>query len=242
MRSPERWHATKFVMHGARLRASREPAEVAPSSRFITNVIAPHYHALLVDHARGHLLDLGAGSVPLYGVYRDLVEAVTCVDWPQSAHSREHIDIEADLNESLPLETGKYDTVLVTDVLEHVYRPHLLIAEISRVLAPEGKLLLAVPFFYWIHEAPNDYARYTAFMLRRLCEDSGLCVRVLQETGGSPEILLDLVGKHLSWSNLLAGVHAKLAGWVVELPGVAAASRRSARWFPQGYVLVAQKP
>jgi SAM-dependent methyltransferase len=241
MKNADRWRPTKFVMHGQRLRASRAPEHVAAGSRFITDVLAARYQPLLEQHARGRLLDLGAGAVPLYEVYRDRVETVTCVDWPESAHAGVHIDIDADLNEPLPLEAAAYDTVLLTDVLEHVYRPHRLIGDVARVLAPGGKLLLAVPFFYWIHEAPHDYARYTAFMLRRLCTEAGLSVLLLEETGGSPEILLDLLGKHLGWSGALSVLHARVARRLLQLPGVAAASRYSARWFPQGYVLVAQK-
>ncbi len=241
MKNPERWRPTKFVMQGQSLRASREATAVSPGSRFVADLLAARYQALLDGHARGRLVDLGAGSAPLYGVYRELVDTVTCVDWPESAHLGEHIDVYADLDSRLPLNADSYDTVLLTDVLEHVYRPHQLLREIARILSPGGKLLLAVPFFYWIHEAPHDYARYTGFMLRRLCDDSGLSVQLLEETGGSPEIVLDMLGKHFARSDLLGEVHARVAQWVLRLPGVGSVSRYSARWFPQGYVLVAQK-
>jgi SAM-dependent methyltransferase len=241
MKNAERWRPTKFITQGQRLRASRDPEHVSPASRFITDILAARYQRLLRQHARGRLLDLGAGAAPLYEVYRDLVETVTCVDWAGSAHGSAHIDVDADLNQPLQLADASYETVLLTDVLEHVYRPHVLMAEVARVLAPRGKLVLAAPFFYWIHEAPHDYARYTAFMLRRLCQDANLSVVSLEETGGSPEILLDMLGKHLAWSSLLVKLHASLARGVLELPGMSAASRYSARWFPQGYALVAEK-
>ena len=241
MRNPERWRPTKFIKQGQHLRASRDPEKVAPGSRFIADILAGRYQRILCQHAQGRLLDLGAGAVPLYEVYRDLVDTVTCVDWTGSAHSSEHIDVDADLNQGLRLPDAAFDTVLLTDVLEHVYRPHALINEVARVLAPGGKLLLAVPFFYWIHEAPHDYARYTGFMLRRLCQDAHLSIVSLEETGGSPEILLDMLGKHLGWSRILAELHARLARGMLGLPGMSLASRYSARWFPQGYVLVAEK-
>jgi SAM-dependent methyltransferase len=241
MKNVDDWRPTKFFMQSGQLRASRVRADVAPASRFIVDLLAVRYQRLLRDHARGRLLDLGAGAVPLYEVYRELVDSVTCVDWSGSAHQRAHIDIDADLNLGLPLPNESFDTVLLTDVLEHIYRPHALVEEIGRVLAPRGKLLLTVPFFYWIHEAPHDYARYTSFMLRRLCSDSALTVEALEETGGSPEVILDMLGKHLGWSQTLASLHGALAPWVLRWPGVAAVSRYSRRWFPQGYVLVAQK-
>jgi SAM-dependent methyltransferase len=242
MRNEADWRPTKFVLREDRLRASSDDDAVAPASRFITNVLAPRYHELLRRHAAGRLLDLGAGAVPLYEAYRPLVDEVTCVDWNQSAHAGDHIDLQADLDQSLPLETASYDTVVLTDVLEHVYQPHALMAEVARILAPRGKLLLTVPFFYWIHEAPHDYARYTSFMLRRLCEDNGLTVLSLAPTGGSPEVMLDLIGKHLAWSKALAALHGRVALWALRLPGVSKLSTYSARWFPQGHMLVAQKP
>jgi hypothetical protein len=78
-------------------------------------------------------------------------------------------------------------------------------------------------------------------MLRRLCEDCGLTVTSLAPTGGSPEVLLDLIGKHLGWSRTLAKLHDRAARLALRLPGVSKLSTYSARWFPQGYVLVAQK-
>ena len=241
MRAPEQWQPTKFVMRAGRLRASTDRTQVAPASRFVADRLASRYHDLLRRHARGRLLDLGAGSVPLFEAYRDVVDAVTCVDWAHSAHNGLHIDVQADLNGPLPLESSAYDTVLMTDVLEHVLRPHTLIDEVSRVLAPSGKLLLAAPFLYWIHEAPHDYARYTEFMLRALCEGAGLTVCSIEPTGGSPEVILDIVGKHLSWSNSLAAVHGRIADWVTRLPEMDAASRYSARWFPLGFAVVAER-
>jgi SAM-dependent methyltransferase len=242
MKNPEAWRPSKFVFATGRLRASRDPAQVAPASWFVADLLAERYQRLLKEHARGRLLDLGAGQVPLYGCYRELVTSATCVDWSKSPHPCPHIDHYLDLDEPLPLRDHAFDTVLLTDVLEHTRRPESLFREIARLLAPQGKLILTVPFFYWIHEAPHDYARYTSFMLNDLSERSGLTVVELDATGGSPEVLLDFLGKHLAWSKPLATVHGTLARWSLALPGVSVASQRSARWFPLGYVLVAQKP
>ena len=61
---------------------------------------------------------------------------------------------------------------------------------LARVLRPGGKLLLCVPFFYWIHEEPHDYYRYTEFALARFCELSELKIICLEAYGGLPEVLL----------------------------------------------------
>jgi SAM-dependent methyltransferase len=45
----------------------------------------------------------------------------------------------------LPFATGTFATVSLLDVAEHVPDEHALLAEIARVLAPGGRLLLSVP-------------------------------------------------------------------------------------------------
>ena len=169
------------------------------------------------------------------------VESVTCVDWPGSLHPSPHVDHFLDLNEPLPLHDAAYDTLLLTDVLEHIERPDALWREIARLLAPGGRLLLATPFLYWIHEAPHDYARYTEHMLRRFCDRSGLEVLELQTTGGSPEVLLDLMGRHLAWSPMASRLHLAVAKAILALQPVRRLSERSRRWFPLGYTLVARR-
>ncbi len=134
-------------------------------------------------HARGRLLDLGCGAVPLYGMYRDLVSEITCVDWPNSLHNSSHVDISADLHGPLPLSDAAFDTVLLTDVLEHMAEPKGLMREVARVLAPGGKILVGVPFLYWLHEEPHDYYRFTKFALRRMLDESGLEVLEIDAYG-----------------------------------------------------------
>jgi SAM-dependent methyltransferase len=240
MRRPEDWKPTKFVTTTSGLRATRDVQELTLSSRLSADLVAPHYERMLRDHAHGRLLDLGAGSVPLYGVYRDLVNSVTCVDWPDTLHPSPHVDHFCDLNQPLSLPDAAFDTVVLTDVLEHIARPEVLWPEMRRVLAPGGRLLLATPFLYWIHEAPHDYARYTEHMLRRFCTEQGFRVVELTATGGSPEVLCDLVARHLAWSSIIGRLFQATARAVLTLRPVRRLSSRSSQWFPLGYILVAQ--
>ena len=241
MKDADAWTPTKFVMTERGLQASRDTREVSISSRLSADLMAPRYQRMLERHARGRLLDLGAGHAPLFGVYRGLVDAVTCVDWPGSPHPSRHVDLFLDLNERLPLPDAGYDTLLLTDVLEHISQPHILWPEMARVLAPGGRLLLATPFMYWIHEAPNDYLRYTEHMLRDCCTRNGLEILELRAQGGSPEVILDIVGRHLAWSPLLSRVHLAVARAMLALSPVRRLSERTRRWFPLAYTLVAAR-
>jgi SAM-dependent methyltransferase len=186
-----------------------------------------------------------SGHVPLYGVYRNLVEDNTCIDWGGSLHKNPYLDFEADLTAPLPFDDKSFDTVLLTDVLEHLPEPASTLNEIARVLRPDGKLLLGVPFLYWIHEEPHDYHRYTEFALRRMCERSGLKIVDLQAYGGLPEVLCDLLGKGLNFFPAPLPVLLRPLLWTALLLNKTWPSRKIAKWsqdsVPLGYVLVAQK-
>jgi SAM-dependent methyltransferase len=53
--------------------------------------------------------------------------------------------VASNVEEGLPIASGRFDTVLCLDLLEHVYKRDLVLNEIRRVLKPSGILLLGVP-------------------------------------------------------------------------------------------------
>jgi SAM-dependent methyltransferase len=180
------------------LRGSRDPAEVSPASRLVTDRIAAFYSRAIPQCVRGPLLDLGCGQAPLYGLYQQFATEITCVDWSNSPHPIGHIDIIQDINEPLDaLRDGQFQTVILSDVLEHTREPREVMAEIARVLEVGGYLLMSVPFMYWIHEAPHDYYRYTSSALDYLAEKAGLEVLEIRAVGGAIDVLCDVVSKSL---------------------------------------------
>jgi len=246
MRNADRWTESKFVRRAGRLVASRDRAEVGIGSRLITDRLAALYEAHLPQRARGRLIDLGCGKVPLYGTYRSLVDSVTCVDWPNSPHASSHLDQEVDLSQRLPFVDAAFDTIILSDVLEHVPTPELLWREMARLLAPGGQALLNVPFLYGVHEAPHDYGRYTEFALRRFAQQAGLEVAMLLPVGGSLHVLADLLAKHLAHLPLFGAPLAMAVQGIVALMdrnrwGQAVAQRTGAS-FPLGYFMVAVRP
>lgn len=243
MKNEAGWQPTKFQHSGGRIFPG--PA-ASDSSWLVTQLVAKAYERHLPAHARGRLVDLGCGAVPLYSAYRELVTEITCVDWGGSTGGAQHLDVTHDLNQPLPLETSRYDTVILSDVLEHIRKPEALLAEVQRILAPGGKLLLNVPFFYWLHEQPHDYFRFTEHALRSFVEQSGLSLLLLEGLGGAPEVLADVVGKHLGQT---PAVGPLLSRWVqkgtwslAKLPILAPALAASRQRFPMAYFLVAQQP
>jgi ubiquinone/menaquinone biosynthesis C-methylase UbiE len=106
--------------------------------------------ALLLQSARGKVLEIGAGTganLPLYG---PSVEALTVTE-PEPAMARRlakrlreqsrNVDLIEAGAERLPLPDGQFDTVVSTLVLCTVADPPRALREIWRVLKPGGQLL-----------------------------------------------------------------------------------------------------
>jgi SAM-dependent methyltransferase len=73
----------------------------------------------------------------------------------------------------MPLEDGIFDSVLCTEVLEHLEWPRESVKEMYRVLRPGGKLYLTVPMAHSEHQAPYDFFRYTSYGLNSICKHAG---------------------------------------------------------------------
>lgn len=197
-------------------------------------------------HASGRLLDLGCGKAPLYGVYKTLATEVTCVDWGNSLHQTTHLDQEADLTQPIDLPDQAFDTIILSDVLEHIPVPLDLCREVARLLAPGGKLIMNVPFYYPLHETPYDFYRYTEFALRRFMDDSGMSVIHLEPIGGAVEIVSDIVSKSIM-KLPIGGFRAAralqaLAWWFARTRLGARLSKKTSTQFPLGYFMVAERP
>ena len=247
MKNPATWSPSKFVYKKSKLVASRDTKEVGIASRLITDLSAQWYEAKLTEYASGCLLDLGCGKAPLYLVYSDLVDDCICVDWDSSFHTNPHLDYSCDLTKPLPFLNGEFQTVILSDVLEHIPEPWALWSEIDRLLAPGGVLLMNVPFYYSIHEEPYDYYRYTEYALRRFDEQSSLDLIELDVSGGLPEVIADISSKILAKlrPQFLFFPLASFLQWVVrrfvKTKVGARASSVSGKKFPFGYFLVAKK-
>jgi hypothetical protein len=71
MQNQEKWKPSKYVYQKGELIASRDPKEVSIDSMLNVDLIAGFYDRNLRQHAKGRLLDLSCGKVPLYWAYRE---------------------------------------------------------------------------------------------------------------------------------------------------------------------------
>jgi SAM-dependent methyltransferase len=246
MRNQAQWRSSKYVYREGRLTASRDPRQVGIGSRLIADLVAGYYDRNLRKHAQGRLLDLGCGNVPFYATYKEFVKDTTCVDWENTFHRNEYLDYELDLTKPLPFRDDEFDTIILSDVLEHIPVPEHLWKEMVRILSKKGKIVMNVPFYYWLHEEPHDYYRFTEFALRRYVEISGLKLIQLESIGGAPEVLADIFAKNILRLPALGRPLAAAAQWFTSVfirtkfgRKVSEATRDN---FPLGYFLIAEKP
>jgi SAM-dependent methyltransferase len=71
----------------------------------------------------------------------------------------------------LPFADATFDAVVCQAVLEHVLDPPRVVAEIHRVLRPDGLVYAEIPFMQQVHEGAHDLTRYTYVGQRRLFRD-----------------------------------------------------------------------
>jgi SAM-dependent methyltransferase len=62
---------------------------------------------------------------------------------------------------NLPLRDGSVDGVWIQAVLEHVTDPNTVVAEIVRVLRPNGIVYAETPFMQQVHEGAHDFTRFS---------------------------------------------------------------------------------
>jgi SAM-dependent methyltransferase len=123
------------------------------------------------EFARGLTLDVGCGLRPFEMLLSGPGIRYIGMDWPVSA-DKAHQDVTGDAT-CLPFSSATFETVLATELLEHLPDPNRFFAEAARVLQTGGHLLLSVPFLEPLHEEPRDFYRFTPHSIRDLLDRHG---------------------------------------------------------------------
>jgi SAM-dependent methyltransferase len=84
----------------------------------------------------------------------------------------------------LPFGDGSIDSIVCSEVLEHLPEPGDAIAEMERVLRRGGRVYLTTPQSWGLHYEPHDYFRYTKYGLRYLFEKHGFQIEEVRQIGG----------------------------------------------------------
>jgi len=151
------------------------------------------------DYAHGMIIDIGCGDKPYQAVFSHRVSQYVGVDLPRPARRKKAADVWGNAM-ALPFKSNTVDTVLCTEVLEHVPEPSKCFQEISRVLKVGGHLIMTAPQTWGLHEEPYDFFRYTKYGLTHLARTSGLEVEYVKPECGPWATIgqrtSDLVGKY----------------------------------------------
>jgi hypothetical protein len=81
------------------------------------------------------------------------------------------VDLLLDVRRMASVADGSYAGVFCSGVLEHVDDFKAGLAELTRILAPGGTLLLGLPFRQAIHDAPHDFWRFTKYAIEYLLKE-----------------------------------------------------------------------
>ena len=132
-------------------------------------------------YLNGIFLDFGCGQKP----YKDIIHVQKYIglDIEISGHSHENeeIDVYYDGNK-IPFENNYFDSILASEVFEHLFNLEEIIKELFRVIKKDGHLLITIPFVYDEHETPYDFARYTSFGIKHLLEKNGFKVIKIEKS------------------------------------------------------------
>jgi SAM-dependent methyltransferase len=158
----------------------------------IEKFISDEFKYLKSIYKNAVFLDIGCGDMRYM---KHCTKQGWCSIFSDYEIRNRNISIQLD-SHKLPFRDSSFDIILMSEVLEHLHHPSDCLKEISRILKPEGTLLITVPFMWGLHEVPNDYFRYTEFGLKIIMTDVGLNIERFQRRG-------DIIGLLVSQIHIL---------------------------------------
>lgn len=150
---------------------------------YISQYVKRNFHSYHLD-GNARILDLGCGSRPYLKYYKSRFGQCVSTDY----RVKTGVDVCSDAL-SLPFNSGVFDFVLMTEVIEHLPDAAAALHEVRRVLKPSGCLLLTWPFIHPLHEIPHDHLRITEFGISQLASRCGLEVVSLSRRGNAFVVL-----------------------------------------------------
>jgi len=142
----------------------------------------------------GKVIDFGCGTQP----YKQLFNA------------EEYVGVEIDIpgeykdkgivyydGKHIPFEDETFDSMISSEVFEHVVNIEEIVKELNRVLKTGGNALITVPFVYPRHCWPNDYRRYTYEGIKKLLTSNGFEILKCESNAGFIESIAELINNYV---------------------------------------------
>lgn len=149
----------------------------------------------LGKNIKGKTIDIGCGTKPYQNLFISTeyvgLEFDTGID-----NTKKKADYFYE-GKVFPFRDREFDSAVTNQVLEHIFNPDEFLKEINRVLKPNGKLLLTVPFVWDEHEQPFDFARYSSFGLKALLNKNGFEVLDHKKSVNDYRVLVQLINCYI---------------------------------------------
>jgi len=143
------------------------------------------------------VLDAGCGAQPCRARVEKTGASYYSLD--VCAQSGVKVDFIAPIDEKrLPksiYQSGPYDLILCSDVLEHVAEWDNVFANFYHPLAPSGHIILTSPHFFPLHEEPYDFWRPTPYSIRYFAQKHGFAIETETPLGTGWDVLGTLLAR-----------------------------------------------
>jgi len=196
------------------------------------------------SNENGRILDIGSGSNPNY---QEIMKG-TIINFDIKKTGKSHLVGDAGF---LPFKKNSFDKIIIVNSLYYFKNPFKVIERIGILLKKNGKLVIVNPFFYPIHDIPDDKYRFTEYGLKTILQDY-FKIEKIREIGGFfniPAVMLHslikglplLAPKSVKWLiQLMAYIVFYIPYILAQLISVLDVFDRTKRW-PTYYVVVAKK-
>lgn len=123
------------------------PALVARYQMLLRFVPSSIKYALDVGCGDGYLMHLlfAAGALKVYGIDNNGVGISLAYQQLSRHDGRRDWWVALASGDKIPMRDNQFDAVILADVIEHLTKPEKTLIEITRVLRPDGILLLSTP-------------------------------------------------------------------------------------------------
>lgn len=133
--------------------------------------------------AHGVLLDVGCGRKPYEKFFTPFVTKYFGSEYSdRSGFHGNTADFCGDAMQ-MPLGDESVDTILCTEVLEHVPNPDLVISEFARILRSGGTVIITAPFLFPVHDA-WDFFRYSPDGIPAILKRHGFEIEKVESLSG----------------------------------------------------------
>jgi SAM-dependent methyltransferase len=125
------------------------------------------------------ILDAGAGTCPYRYLFAHARYEST--DWQN--HPAVIHDFTCDLHQ-IPQPDNTYDSIVCTQVLQHVEYPQQVVKELYRILKPGGNLFLTTNQMLPVVCKPYHFYNFTEYGLRSMFQNAGFRIVFVNPRGG----------------------------------------------------------